>query len=167
MQDDRINGASDPPAGRVLLRDVQERDLPVFFEDQRDPAANEMAAFPARDREAFVAHWAKILADDSVFKQSILFGDRVAGNIVCFERSGKRLVGYWVGKDFWGMGIATRALSKFVAGIKARPPHAYVAKHNLGSIRVLEKCGFTLSGEGKAPSSIGGEAVEILFTLAG
>ncbi len=50
--------------GHVQLRDVAEGDLPVFFEHQRDPVANRMAGFPPRDRDAFVAHWAKILADE-------------------------------------------------------------------------------------------------------
>ena len=37
--------------GEVLLRDVEEDDLTIFFEHQRDPVANEMAAFAARDRD--------------------------------------------------------------------------------------------------------------------
>ncbi|HKA21153.1 MAG TPA: GNAT family N-acetyltransferase, partial [Blastocatellia bacterium] len=32
----------------VLLREVTEGDLPIFFEQQRDPAANRMAAFTAK-----------------------------------------------------------------------------------------------------------------------
>ena len=161
------HGASEPLTGRVLLRDVGEGDLPILFEHQREPAANRMAAFPAREREAFMAHWTKILGDDTVIKKTILLGDQVAGNIVCFEQSGRRLVGYWVGKHLWGKGIATRALSAFLAQAKARPLDAHVAKHNVGSIRVLEKCGFTLSGEDNAPCSAGGKAVEeFVFTLA-
>ena len=42
----------------VLLRDVTEADLPIFFE-QQDSAANHMAAFTAKDpadRDAFMAH---------------------------------------------------------------------------------------------------------------
>ena len=31
--------------------------------------------------------------------------------------------------------------------VDARPLHAYVAKCNVGSIRVLEKCGFVKVGE--------------------
>ena len=52
--------------GDVLLREVTEADLPVFFEQQLDPAANFMAAFTARDsadQEAFLAHWGRILGD--------------------------------------------------------------------------------------------------------
>jgi uncharacterized protein (TIGR01244 family) len=133
--------------GNVQLRDVIETDLPIFYEQQLDPEAAQMADFPSRDREAFMAHWAKILANDNVQIQTILFDGKVAGNVVCFEQDGKREVGYWLGKDFWGKGIATRALSAFLGQVKVRPLYGYVAKHNIASRRVLEKCGFTLDAE--------------------
>ncbi len=144
----------------VLLRDVIASDLPIFFEQQFDPVANQMAAFPARDRDAFMAHWAKIMADESNILKTILYGDRVAGNIVSWEHSGEREVGYWLGREFWGKGIATRALSLFLEQVTTRPLYAYVAKHNLASIRVLEKCEFTITGEDKGLSSAGSEEVE-------
>jgi RimJ/RimL family protein N-acetyltransferase len=131
----------------VRLRDVTETDLPIFFEHQLDPDAAQMAAFPPRERDAFMAHWAKILADATVGKQTILVDERVAGNIVSFEQSGEREVGYWLGRDYWGRGVATKALAAFLAQETARPLYAYVAKHNIGSQRVLEKCGFTICGE--------------------
>src|SRR5262249_25891795 len=85
--------------GGVLLRDVTEGDLPIFFEQQRDPAANRMAAFTAKDpadRAAFMAKWAKILGDDSSTNRTILFGGQVAGNIGAFVApwSGKLEVSY-------------------------------------------------------------------------
>jgi len=142
-----------------LLRDVIESDLPVFFEQQLDPVANQMAAFPARDREAFMAHWAKILADESNILKTILYGDQVAGNIVSWEQpdeGSEQEVGYWLGREYWGKGIATRALAAFLEHVTARPLYAYVAKHNLASIRVLEKCGFIITGE---------EAEEVILLL--
>ena len=149
-----------PMTDDVRLRDVTEGDLPILFEHQRDPEANRMAAFPARDREAFTAHWTKILDDAMVAKKAILFNGQVAGSIVSFEQSGTPRVGYWIGKSYWGKGIATKALSEFLLHVKARPLYAHVAKHNVGSIRVLEKCGFTICGEDKGPSGAGGENVE-------
>jgi RimJ/RimL family protein N-acetyltransferase len=126
---------------------VTEADLPIFFEQQLDPDATQMAAFPSRGRDAFMAHWAKILADPTLGKQTILVDERVAGNIVSFEQSGEREVGYWLGRDYWGRGVATEALAAFLAHETTRPLYAYVVKHNIGSRRVLEKCGFTVSGE--------------------
>ena len=79
-----------------VLRDVVDSDLDAFFEHQREPEANRMAAFPARDREAFDAHWRRLLADDSLTKKTIVYEGEVAGNIGCWEQEGRRLVGYWI-----------------------------------------------------------------------
>jgi RimJ/RimL family protein N-acetyltransferase len=142
-----------------VLRDVAESDLDVLFEHQREPEANEMAIFPARDRESFDAHWRRILADDSVIKKTIVHEGEVAGNIGSWEQDGRRLVGYWVGQDFWGKGLATRALAEFVEEIPQRPLHAWVATTNVGSIRVLEKCGFVQVGSRTT------DVEELLFEL--
>jgi len=131
----------------IILRDVTESDLPIFYEQQLDPEATRMAAFPSRDRESFMAHWAKIMADDSNILKTILFQDQVAGNIVSWGQANEREVGYWLGRNFWGKGIATKALTEFLIIEKIRPLVAHVVKHNIGSRRVLEKCGFTLSKE--------------------
>jgi RimJ/RimL family protein N-acetyltransferase len=144
----------------VQLRVVIESDLPIFFQQQIDPDASQMAAFPSRDREAFMAHWHKIMANDSIFMKTILFRGDIAGNIVCFEQLGEREVGYWLGKEYWGNGIATRALEEFLKHIETRPLYAHVAKHNIASRRVLEKCGFTISGEDKSFSQILGKDIE-------
>jgi RimJ/RimL family protein N-acetyltransferase len=150
----------------VLLRDVTESDIPIFFVHQRDPAANEMAAFPARDRDAFTAHWKKILADETVATKTILFEGQVAGNLVSFERYGKREVGYWIGREYWGKGIATTALEEFLGRLETRPLHARVAKDNVASIRVLEKCGFIVSGQEKGfDDALGEELEEVLLEL--
>jgi RimJ/RimL family protein N-acetyltransferase len=128
----------------VELRDVLEEDLPILFEYQLDPIATEMAAFPAREREAFMSHWAKILRDETVMTKTVLVDGEVAGDIVSFERLGQREVGYWIGRDHWGKGVATGALSAFLHHDGSRPLIARVATRNVASIRVLEKCGFTI-----------------------
>ena len=106
-----------------------------------------MADFPARDRKAFMAHWTRILADKTVITKTILFEGNVAGNVLSFLQSGKREVGYWIGKEYWGKGVATDALSGFLGHVKMRPLYAHVARHNIASTRVLQKCGFRISGE--------------------
>jgi RimJ/RimL family protein N-acetyltransferase len=152
--------APSPLTSDVRLRDVAEGDLLIFFDHQLDPDATQMAAFPARDSHAFMAHWTKILADETITKKTIIFDGQVAGNIVCWEEFGERQIGYWIGKHYWGNGVATAALAAFLGHVQARPLYAHVAKHNIASIRVLEKCGFTISGEDKAVSNIPGEEVE-------
>ena len=106
-----------------------------------------MAAFQSRELEAFMAHWARIRQKPAVMTQTILCDGQVAGNIVCFEEAGKQEIGYWLGKEFWGRGVATQALSAFLELVEQRPLYAFAVKHNLGSRRVLEKCGFALSAE--------------------
>jgi RimJ/RimL family protein N-acetyltransferase len=131
----------------IRLRDVAHDDLPTLFAQQRDPAANKMAAFPARDWDAFVAHWTKILDDATVMARAVLVNELVAGYIASWKRDAKRLVGYWMGRDYWGKGVASTALAQFLKADPTRPIYAHVAKHNAASLRVLEKCGFTICDE--------------------
>ena len=150
----------------IQLRDVIKTDLPVFYEQQLDSEAAQMAAVPSRDRDAFTAHWTKVLADESIQLQTILFNGEIAGNIVCFTQLGEREVGYWLGKKYWGKGIATQALEQFLKSIETRPLYAHVAKHNIGSRRVLEKCGFTITAEDRFFSEIFGKNIdEFILTL--
>ncbi len=130
--------------GDVQLREVQEADLPVFYEDQADTDASRMAAVASRDEEAFTEHWRKILADPHSLIRTVLYDGDVAGNVLSFERDGLREVGYWIGRDHWGKGIATRALDELLDEDTTRPIYARVASDNFGSVRVLEKCGFVV-----------------------
>jgi RimJ/RimL family protein N-acetyltransferase len=148
-----------------VLREVREDDFDALFEQQREPEANAMALFPAREREAFDAHWRRIVADPSLTAKTIEVDGVVAGNVVSWEQDGRRLVGYWIGREFWGRGIATSALSELVAEL-GRPLHAWVARSNVGSIRVLEKCGFVQMGEhAERDDRLGTVVEELLFEL--
>ena len=128
----------------VLLRDVEPDDLPIFFEHQRDLVAVALVVFRSRDKAEFDEHWAKIMADDAVLKKTIVADGQIAGNIASFMRDGKRKVGYWIDRALWGRGIASQALPAFLRLEPRRPLYAGVAPHNIASIRVLQKCGFTL-----------------------
>ena len=138
-----IEGPTSPEG--VELRPVSESDLPRFYEHQLDPEAARMAAFTSRDHDAFTAHWRRIMTDDTVILRTIVVDGAVAGNIVSWEQDGIREVGYWIDKALWATGVATRALALYLDLVPIRPLHAHVAAHNVGSIRVLEKCGFTVS----------------------
>ena len=154
------------PNQDLILRDVVEDDLPLFFEFQLDPNANHMAAFIARDptdRDAFIAHWHKILVLPTSINQTIVCDGQVVGSVASYEMSGKPEVTYWIGRAHWGKGIATRALTVFLAQVNTtRPIYARVAKDNLGSRRVLEKCGFKVIGEMKGFAKARGEEIEEL-----
>lgn len=150
----------------VQLRDVLETDLPIFFEQQLDPEAAQMAALPSRGKDTFMAHWTRIMRDDSILIKTIVFNGNVAGNMVCFDQLGEREVGYWLGKEYWGKGIATQALAEFLKHVDTRPLYAHVARHNVASRRVLEKCGFTVTGEDSFFSqALGRNVEEYILTL--
>ena len=131
----------------VVLRAVEPADLPILFEHQRDPAGIVMAGVGGRDRATFDEHWAKILADADSLIRTVVVDGEVAGHVLSFERDGRREVGYWIGRDHWGRGVATAALVAFLGEDEARPLHAGVLPANAGSLRVLEKCGFAVVGE--------------------
>jgi len=153
-----------PP--RVALREVVDSDLPIFFENQRDSEAVRMAAFPSRDHDAFVTHWAKVRREPANITRTIICDGQVAGNIGSWIADDRRLIGYWIGREFWGRGVATAALCAFVAEVKQRPLHAFVAMHNVGSIRVLEKCEFVPSPE-HDPNIAGEDEIhEVLYVLS-
>ena len=153
----------------IVLRDVATSDLDVFFEQERDPQAYQMAAFTAKDpddREAFDRHWQKIMADEQNFIQTIVLDGEVAGSVATFVAFGEREITYWIGRAYWGRGIASRALGLFLEVIRERPLFARAAKDNLGSIRVLEKNGFQRVGEERGFANARGEEIaEIVFRL--
>jgi RimJ/RimL family protein N-acetyltransferase len=148
----------------VVLREVQAEDLPLFFEHQQDPEANYMAAFTAKDptdQQAFMAHWTRILGDATITNRTILVEGQVAGSVASYEETaGRPEVTYWIGKPYWGKGIATAALRALLAQVTTRPIYARVAKDNRASLRVLEKCGFTIIDEDKGFANARGQEIE-------
>lgn len=144
----------------VSLREMREPDLAIFFRQQGDPVACHMAAFTAEDPadyDAFLAKWSGILQDERIIKRTILCDGRVAGSILRFDMIGEPEVSYWIGREFWGRGVATRALALFLEVVQERPLFGRSAKDNLGSIRVMEKNGFQIIGEGRGYANARGQ----------
>lgn len=149
------------PNEAVRLRDVEAEDLPIFFRHQDCPTANEMAGVAARSWPNFQQHWREnVLNQEGVLVKTILEGSAVAGNVVSFEGNGKRLIGYWLGEEFWGRNIASQAVFQFLPLVKERPVFAYVAKHNLASLRILKKSGFQILDESVIPGTEGTSPIE-------
>lgn len=155
----------------VLLREVAPDDLPIFYEQQRDPAGVHMAAFTMQDpddRAAFDAHWAYILADPNVVFRTILADGQVAGSVLSYVGDIGPEISYWLGREFWGRGIATAALRAFLKAQTARPLFARAAADNAGSLRVLEKCGFAITGQEKGYAGARKAVIdEVVLELAG
>ncbi len=147
----------------IRLRPVVPEDLPTFFEHQRDPEGVRMAAFTAKDpedRAAFDAHWARILDNDDILARAILVDGALAGSVSSYGPAHEKEVTYWLGRDYWGRGIATAALCEFLKEQTTRPIYARAAKDNLGSLRVLAKCGFTVIDEDRGYANGRGEEIE-------
>ena len=131
------------------LREVRDEDLAVLFEQWADPVAMRMAAFTApehMDRDAFARRWSRLRADETVINRAIVVDAEVAGTIGSWGEPGEREVTYWIGRSYWGKGIATCALNAFLTVDSSRPLHARVAYDNVASQCVLEKCGFRVVG---------------------
>jgi RimJ/RimL family protein N-acetyltransferase len=153
----------------LTLREVRDEDLPLLFEQWADPVAAQMAAFTApdhMDRDAFERRWSRLRADGTVLTRVIVADDEVAGTIGSWGDSGEREVTYWIGRSYWGKGIATDALNAFLAVDRSRPLHARVASDNVASRRVLEKCGFrVIATERNVAEARSAEIEELVLRL--
>src|SRR5256885_11141003 len=120
----------------VTLREVTKEDLPIFFEHQLDAEATRMAAFPSRDRDAFMAHWARIMSketNETGILNTILADGTVAGNVVYWEAAGEPNIAYWLGKTQLGKGGASAGLAPIFCKIEARALFAHLAEHKIAS----------------------------------
>ena len=153
----------------VQLRPVRDEDLTIFFEQEQDPEAVFMAAFTHPDpsgREAFDAHWAKIRGLASVRLRTIEADGVVVGHVARYEQDGLPEVTYWIGREYWGRGLATAALRAFLQEDPRRPMYGQAAKDNAASRRVLEKCGFRVTGEARyVANARGAEIDEVVLVL--
>ncbi|MCI0158443.1 GNAT family N-acetyltransferase [Leifsonia shinshuensis] len=153
----------------VRLRPVTAADADAAFEMMRDPEAVRMAAFTAADpddRAAFDTRWRRHLADPAIRMRAVEADGGFAGTVAAFTLDGDREVTYWIRRPLWGGGIATAALMLLVAAEPTRPLHARVAAANLGSLRVLERAGFTQTGSATSTAAgSGGLVAELLLEL--
>jgi len=136
----------------ITIREVESSDLETFYGHQLDPEAIRMAAFVSKDRmdkAVFHVHWDKILKASQNINRTIVVGGQVAGHIACYPQEGHLEVTYWLGREFWGRGVATQALQRMLQLVVERPIFARAATDNIGSIRVLQKCGFKIIGNDK------------------
>ncbi len=154
----------------VRLREIEPADLDLFFQHQQDPEALRMAAFTAADpsdRSAFDDHWSRLLSDDDITKRTIIADSQVVGHVLSFDQDGGTEVTYWVDSAYWSRGIASIALAAFLTEMVTPPLHARAAKDNIGSLTVLRRCGFTITGKDSGYANGRGETVdEYLLTLS-
>ncbi|MEU0336945.1 GNAT family protein [Streptomyces sp. NPDC006193] len=133
--------------GAVRLRDVTDDDLESLFAFEHDPEAVRRSRFAPRPREAFFRHWReRVLGDPDCLVRTVAVGGEVAGSVVSWTQGGRRFVGYWLGRPFWGRGVGTRALGLFLELDRVRPLFADPFAGNTASVRLLERHGFERVG---------------------
>jgi RimJ/RimL family protein N-acetyltransferase len=152
-----------------MLREVHDSDIAIFFEQQLDPVSNWQVAFTHEDptdEEAHNIHFAKVLCDKSILMRTIVVDDEVAGYLTKYYLEGEPQIGFVLGLDFWGRGVATQSLLEFLEIVSERPLYGRTAFDNVASMKVLQKLGFVRTGEGEYFSHARGkDIVEVLWTL--
>lgn len=152
-----------------LIRATVVSDLEVFFLNQLDEESNQMAAFTSADptdKKSYIDKWTRLLSDETIHMKTIIYNDEVAGTVAKYEMDGKAEITYWIGKRYWGRGIASKAVEAFLRLEKKRPIYGRVAFDNVKSLRVLEKAGFVKIGsELSYANARGKEIEEIIFRL--
>ncbi|MEO8074226.1 MAG: GNAT family N-acetyltransferase [Acidobacteriota bacterium] len=151
---------------KIELKNTNTNDFDVLFNFQTDRDANYLAAFTQKnptDKDAYIKKYTKLLSDETVNNKTIFINNEIAGSVAKFEIEGEAEITYWIGKDFWGKGIASKALTQFLEIEKTRPIYGRVAFDNIGSQKVLEKCGFKKIGTEKGFANARGKEIEELI----
>lgn len=152
-----------------LLRATIESDLEVFFLNQLDDESNQMAAFTSvdpSDKKTYIEKWTRLLNDETIHMKTIIYNDEIAGTVAKYEMDGESEITYWIGKRYWGRGIASKAVEAFLRLEKKRPIYGKAASDNTKSIRVLEKSGFKRIGsEMSYANARGKEIEEVIYRL--
>jgi len=133
----------------VALRPIDDSDLDALFDQMRDPESVRMAAFAAKDpndRSAFDTHMSMVRASADGTSRAVIRGGRLVGSIASFVSDGHTEVTYWIDRSVWGQGVASQALAVFLDTVRVRPLYARAASDNVGSLKVLQRAGFTIIG---------------------
>ncbi|WP_328457594.1 GNAT family N-acetyltransferase [Amycolatopsis sp. NBC_00438] len=147
----------------IALRPVEDADLDTLFEQQRDPESVRMAAFTHKDpddRDAFDAHMTKVRFSDGITHRAVTRDGVLVGSIAAFVVEGDTEITYWIDRAVWGQGIAGQALALLLDAVEVRPLHARAASDNAGSLRVLQRAGFTVVGTDTGYANARGAEIE-------
>ena len=136
----------------IKLKPTEISDLDTLFKFQLDKEGGYLAAFMPKDptdKSAYISKYTKLLSEPTVNNQTILLNNIIVGSIAKFVMEGNTEITYWIDRAYWGQGIATKALRKLLEIESIRPIFGRVAFDNVGSQKVLEKCGFIKIGSDK------------------
>lgn len=129
----------------ITLKLTELTDLEQLFLFQIDAEGCYLAAFMAKDhadKEAYIAKYTGFLSNPDINMRTIWVNGSIAGSVAKYVMDGKAEITYWIDKQYWGQGIATKALTEFLKIETTRPIYGRTAFDNIGSQKVLVKCGF-------------------------
>ena len=151
----------------IQLRPVLADDAALFFEHHLEVRPLPAGASLADRKAVFCDRWMQMLADETVLARTIVSKGDVAGYVVCSRQHEQPTISSWLGRKFWGHGIATQALQDFIDLVEERPVYARVAYDNLAALQVLRKTGFAIIGHDSFFSEAHGfEIDEIICALS-
>lgn len=160
-EDGRLRPISDQrlETERLRLRRLEPSDAPAVARLMSDwEVAKQTISIPLPYTEANAVHWIKRTAKGWRKDQNYCLAienkeDSVLIGALSLRRKGFfarkiGVLGYWLGRDYWGMGLAGEAvealLSVGVESLDLRRVEARVFADNLASKRVLEKNGLRI-----------------------
>jgi ribosomal-protein-alanine N-acetyltransferase len=153
----------------ITLKKTEIADLELLFQFQLDEQACFMAGFMAKDhadKNAYIAKYTRFLSDPTINMRTILLEENIVGSVAKYVMEGDAEITYWIDKKYWGQGIATHALNEFLKIENTRPILGRAAFDNVGSQRVLEKCGFIQVGTDRGfASARKAEIEEVIYKL--
>ncbi|MFK7792947.1 MAG: GNAT family N-acetyltransferase [Devosiaceae bacterium] len=145
------------PIPMVLLRPYALADCDALARLLNDPDVTEMTSsvpypYARSDAEAFLSD-VRNETGRKVSRAITVDGALVGGIGLDVRPGGGEELGYWVGKPYWGRGIASAAVAAFLVLLDdlglSGSIHAQTVASNTASQRVLTKNGFTYQGAGE------------------
>jgi len=148
---------------RIILRPLEKKDAKSLQENINDPDIYRFTLtiphpYTKENAEWWINHTRDRIEKGNAYELGIALkeNNKIIGGLgLCKieKEHDSAEVGYWLGKKYWGNGITTEALELLLDfsfnQLKLHRLHANTLIDNIGSQRVLEKCGFTKEGRRK------------------
>lgn len=156
---------------RLILRPLTMADAEAIFVWCSDTDVNRYMTYPIYTSVEQVYEWlARMDTDQSI----LLFGiERKAdglligsGSISWKAEESAMNLGYNLRSDCWGQGYATEAARAILNAGRQLGYHEFIACHaveNVGSAKVIERCGFAFDHEGEYSKYDGSETFPALY----
>jgi ribosomal-protein-alanine N-acetyltransferase len=142
---------------KIILReiDISDTDSITRYAADKEISMYTLIPYPYAKKDAldFLELIAEEKKENSSLHLGIEYNDHIIGMIglnIINNQHKRAELGYWLGKDFWGMKIMSEAIGLFVPfcfeHANLERVYAYVEPENVSSWKLLESCGFQREG---------------------